>query len=143
MTNLAIPGLDQQVGAWVAERSLSPAEVDCATAVMLKILDEKCKMAAAEKVVMQALYLACRQQPCDHLTPVMHNLIEYALQLKEMGSLDESLRLFIYEQRVLAETMISRPVMKAFKARLRAEGLFVCIEGIELDLAGDDIDART
>lgn len=28
----------------------------------------------------------------------------------------------IYELRVLAETMISRPVMKQFKARLREEG---------------------
>ena len=29
----------------------------------------------------------------------------------------------IYERRLLAETMISRPVMKAYKARLRAAGI--------------------
>jgi len=30
----------------------------------------------------------------------------------------------VYEERVLAETTISRPVMKRFKARIRREGLF-------------------
>jgi len=34
------------------------------------------------------------------------------------------MREHIYEQRVPAETMISRPVMKGFKAMIRAEGLF-------------------
>ena len=33
------------------------------------------------------------------------------------------MREHIYETRVLAETAISRPVMKRFKARLREEGL--------------------
>jgi hypothetical protein len=31
---------------------------------------------------------------------------------------------FIYEKRVLAETARSRPVMKAFKAMIREQGLF-------------------
>ena len=38
----------------------------------------------------------------------------------------------IYERRVLAETAISRPVMKAFKAMIRAEGLFA---GFSEDIA--------
>jgi hypothetical protein len=37
------------VRQWVLEHPLSPAHVDCATAVMLKILDGKCKMDAEEK----------------------------------------------------------------------------------------------
>lgn len=37
--------------------------------------------------------------------------------------LDDTAREQVYGERVLAETMISRPVMKAFKAMLRAEGL--------------------
>jgi hypothetical protein len=31
----------------------------------------------------------------------------------------------VYEKRVLAETMISRPVMKGFKGMIRAEGLLL------------------
>lgn len=37
---------------------------------------------------------------------------------------DEAMKNTIYEHRVLAETAISRPVMKTFKAMIRAEGLF-------------------
>ena len=37
----------EQVRQWVLEHPLSPAHVDCATAVMLKILDGKCKMDTA------------------------------------------------------------------------------------------------
>ena len=37
---------------------------------------------------------------------------------------DEALKMAIYERRVLAETAISRPVMKAFKAMIRGQGLF-------------------
>jgi len=33
------------------------------------------------------------------------------------------MKTFIYEKRVLAETMISRPVMKGFKAMIRQQGL--------------------
>lgn len=109
------PGL---VAAWVAAHPLAPAEVDCATAVMLKILDGKCKMAADEKVVMAWLYDALRGRPGWLLGEAAHALIERA-----RAAADEALRNEIYEQRVLAETAISRPVMKAFKARLRAEGL--------------------
>ena len=36
---------------------------------------------------------------------------------------DEEMREHTYEQRVLAETMTSPPVMKGFKAMIRAEGL--------------------
>jgi hypothetical protein len=38
--------------------------------------------------------------------------------------MEPELREQVYEQRVLAETMISRPVMKGFKALLRERGLF-------------------
>ena len=48
----------------------------------------------------------------------MHQLIKRADENLTPELVEE-----IYEHRVLAETMISRPVMKAFKARLRREGL--------------------
>ena len=42
----------EQIVAWLENHPLSPTQIDCAVAVMLKILDGKCKMRPAEKVVM-------------------------------------------------------------------------------------------
>lgn len=96
----------------------SPAEVDCAVAVMLKILDGKCKMNEDEKPVMEALYDALRDRPGARLDARLHAVIDLARR-----EMDESLREHVYEQRLFAETMISRPVMKQFKARLRETGV--------------------
>lgn len=103
---------------WAASASLTPAEMDCVTAVMLKILDGKCKMASDEKRIMQRLYDACRARPGLHLGADDHALVRSA-----RADPSESMRGLIYERRVLAETRISRPVMKAFKTRLRREGV--------------------
>ena len=51
------------VAAWVAAHALTPSDIDCATAVMLKILDGKCKMSEVDKLVMAALYDAVRDRP--------------------------------------------------------------------------------
>lgn len=107
---------------WLEQHSFSPLEIDCVTTVQLKILDGKCKMAADEKRVMGALYDALKNRPGALLGPEVHELIHKAL-----NQLDETLRMQVYEQRLLAETMLSRPVMKAFKARIRAEGLFTLL----------------
>lgn len=113
-----------QVMDWAVEHVLTPPEVDCATAVMLKVLDGKCKMPEIEKVIMTHLYLAVRNQQGIHLGQPIHRRIAKALSWKDQkGQLDEELRNQIYETRVLAETAISRPVMKRFKARLREQGL--------------------
>jgi hypothetical protein len=108
-----------EVARWVAAHPLSPAHVDCATAVMLKILDGKCKMDAAEKVVMAQLYDAVKGREGLLLGAAAHALIAQA-----RGGTDAALRELVYEKRVLAETMISRPVMKGFKALIREQGLF-------------------
>lgn len=107
------------VERWVAANPLAPIEVDCATAVMLKILDGKCKMDESEKLIMAALYDALRGRPGQRFGDAEHALIATARQ-----GADDALKNLIYERRVLAETAISRPVMKAFKAMIRAEGLF-------------------
>ena len=104
---------------WVQQHALSPSDVDCATAVMLKILDGKCKMGAVDKLVMEQLYDAVKTRPGLRFGDEFHALIANAR--REAG---EALKNFIYEKRVLAETAISRPVMKAFKAMIRQEGLF-------------------
>lgn len=107
-----------QVARWVREHALSPLQVDCATAVMLKILDGKCRMRPTEKVVMALLYDAVRTQPGERLDAAVHDLIREA-----RTQLDEAMKERVYEQRVLAETVISRPAMKGFKAMIREHGL--------------------
>lgn len=107
------------VATWVAQQEFTPVEVDCATTVMLKILDGKCKMKPLEKVVMTHLYDQLKWCAGELLPEDIHSLIAVARQ-----SADEAMKEYIYEKRVLAETMISRPVMKTFKATIRRNGLF-------------------
>ena len=107
------------VASWVQAHPLSPSDVDCATTVMLKILDGKCKMGSVDKVVMEALYDALKDRPGLRFGDEFHALIAEARRESS-----EALKNFIYEKRVLAETELSRPVMKAFKAIIREEGLF-------------------
>lgn len=113
------------VQQWVARHPLTPAHVDCATAVMLKILDGKCKMNSTEKTVMGWLYQVVKHEQGCLLGDDIHQLIAGV-----RGKIDEASRLFVYEKRVLAETMISRPVMKLFKKMIRDEGLFECHQNI-------------
>ena len=53
-----------------------------------------------------------------------HQALIHALIADARRESTEALKNFIYEKRVLAETALSRPVMKAFKAMIRQEGLF-------------------
>jgi len=86
---------------------------------MLKILDGKCKMVPEEKVVMALLYESVKACPAQRFGASEHVLID-----RGRAALDDALREQIYERRVLAESTISRPVMKAFKAMIRQQGLF-------------------
>ncbi|SFC19006.1 hypothetical protein [Tropicimonas isoalkanivorans] len=97
---------------------LSPAEVDCAIAVMLKILDGKCKMPPHEARIMTAVYDVVRHRPALALGADCHRMIATA-----RAENAQRYRADVYEARVLAETRISRPVMKAFKATLRMHGV--------------------
>lgn len=102
-----------------AERHLSdPLRIDCTTALMLKILDGKCKMGEDDKAVIPVLYDAVRGHPGRLLDDECHALIDRARR-----AMDETLAMVVYEKRLLAETMISRPVMKAYKAWLRDQGI--------------------
>lgn len=107
------------VAHWLQMHVLTASDIDCITAVMLKILDGKCKMGGIEKIVMEQLYDAVRHRDGERLGGDYHRLIASA-----RTTAGEEMKNHIYEQRVLAETMLSRPVMKAFKAMIRAQGLF-------------------
>lgn len=111
--------VERSVVHWIKNHPLSAIDVDCATTVMLKILDGKCKMKAEEKVVMALLYDQLKNRPGELLDDGIHQLIADA-----RDNLNDEMQNFIYEKRLLAETMISRPVMKGFKAMIRQQGLF-------------------
>ena len=115
----APPQLKAYVLEWVESHPLSAVHIDCAIAVMLKILDGKCKMKPSSKVVMEVLYDAIKNRNGKLLGDDIHALIERARRLRTA-----EIRNHVYEQRLLAETMISRPVMKGFKAMIREHGLF-------------------
>lgn len=109
----------EHVQQWVNSHPLSSIHVDCAVTVMLKIIDGKCKMRPTEKVVMALLYDCVKHLPGQILQADLHPLIETARADED----DEALKNLIYEKRLMAETAISRPVMKGFKAMIREQGL--------------------
>jgi len=103
---------------WAQDTILEPMEIDCITTIMLKILDGKCKMFPDEKEAVSWIYDITKHQSGILLNTEIHQLIEMANQ-----KMNEALVHKIYEQRLYAETMISRPVMKKFKAKLRKNGI--------------------
>ena len=106
------------VAEWAEANLHEPVHIDCTTAVMLKILDGKCKMDPQEKDTIAIMYDVIKQRPGKLLNETHHRLIEIARQQS-----NDDIIMQVYEQRLYAETMISRPVMKAYKAMLRKEGL--------------------
>ncbi len=85
---------------------------------MLKILDGKCKMNTEEKQVMAVIYDVVKDKAGKLLDPRVHQLIALA-RIERNEQIVEK----VYEQRLYAEQMISRPVMKAYKSMLRQEGI--------------------
>lgn len=106
------------VTAWAKSTEVVPVHVDCVTAVMLKILDGKCKMNEAEKVTMEILYDAVKDRSGQLLDSGVHDLIATTRSQPTIDLLEK-----VYEHRLLAETAISRPVMKGFKRMLREQGV--------------------
>lgn len=103
---------------WAESSELSPEQLDCVTAVALKILDRKCKMPPHEQEAMLAIYDLLHPTPAKHFGEDVHSVLDTALQ---QPVLDEGLAVEVHRLRLLAEALIPRPVMKGFKARLREE----------------------
>lgn len=108
-------GKPHPAGRWAAATDFEPIALDCVTAIMLKILDAKCKMGEAEKTALAAVYDAVRARPGVHLGAEARDLI--ARVRAGEASLGEP----IHAWRLRAEAAIPKAVMKAFKARLRAD----------------------
>jgi hypothetical protein len=103
---------------WALDVGFTPEQVDCTTTVVLKILDNKCKMLPGEKAAVMAIYDAVRHYPAPLFTGAVHDTIS-AARLDPTAALLDT----IHELRVHAEAVIPKPVMKRYKAFLR-DGLF-------------------
>ncbi|MES9990883.1 MAG: hypothetical protein ABW098_02955 [Candidatus Thiodiazotropha sp.] len=99
---------------WAQTAPLDPLQIDCVTAVMLKILDHKCKMLPEEQMAMMAIYSVIKERKGELLDSSIHTRIDEALQIG--GTLSNER---IHELRLHAEATIPKPVMKHFKSYLR------------------------
>ena len=103
---------------WARQTSFDATQVDCTIAVVLKILDNKCKMHEGEKTAVMHVYDVVKDNSGKLFDDDTHRCIE---QSRQGGS--DLVANKIHELRVYAEANIPKPVMKAYKAVLR-EGLF-------------------
>jgi len=103
---------------WAETARLNQAERDCITAVVLKVLDAKCKMPAAQQEAILAIYDTVERDRDGPLGTEIHHAIDQARSDTRMAA---PLREQIHQFRLEAETLIAKPTMKAFKARLRCE----------------------
>lgn len=102
---------------WLDRHVHDPQQLDCTTAVALKILDGKCKMPEHERASMLTLYQHCRAHPGALFDEHHHALIGQALACPDDTQLDGA----IHRLRRYAEASIPKAVMKVYKAQLRRE----------------------
>ena len=106
------------VAQWAILVGFNPEQADCTTAVVLKILDNKCKMLPGEKLAVMAIYDAVRHLSSPLFDNAVHGAISAARLQSDPWTLDA-----IHLLRVYAEAAIPKQVMKQYKAFLR-DGLF-------------------
>lgn len=104
--------------AWAQTMTFDASQVDCTTTVVLKILDNKCKMLPGEMAAVMCIYDVVKLQPGTIFNNDVHPTIS-----KARTQTNEDTQEKIHELRVYAEANIPKPVMKAYKAVLR-DGLF-------------------
>ena len=105
---------------WALANHFIPMHVDCTISVVLKILDNKCKMLPGEKSAVLAIYDVVKEFPgelfCQTDQEVITNARCTETTTGEVMKKIHSLRLY-------AEKNIPKVVMKEYKAILR-DGLF-------------------
>lgn len=111
--NRKIPQL-HRAAAWAEATEFSPIHVDCIIAIVLKILDDKCKMGAEEKSSLMAIYEITKSRKGALFDIDIHQEIEAARLGKSVLVAGR-----IHQLRKQAEASIEKPVMKAFKVLLR------------------------
>ena len=103
---------------WALAAGFNTEQVDCTTTVVLKILDDKCKMLPGEKLAVMAIYDVVNHSSAPLFDSTVHAAISTARLCPAPAVFDT-----IHQLRVHAEAVIPKPVMKRYKAFLR-DGLF-------------------
>ncbi|MCU7845113.1 MAG: hypothetical protein KZQ93_14885 [Candidatus Thiodiazotropha sp. (ex Monitilora ramsayi)] len=98
---------------WAQTAPLDPLQVDCVTAVMLRILDNKCELAPEEQMALMAVYSVVRERKGLFFDTSIHREIDEALHAAGTVSVDR-----IHELRLFTEEAIPKPVLKHFKRYL-------------------------
>lgn len=99
---------------WARVTAFTPAQLDCITAIMLKILDRKCKMDSRAQTLVTVVYSVTRQRLGGLFSESHHAVIQAALLRHHLVS-----SMTIHKMRLYAEAAIAKPEMKNFKAFLR------------------------
>ena len=99
---------------WAETAPLDALQIDCVTAVMLKIMDNKCKMSAEEQIALMAVYQVVKHRQGLLLDDAVHQEIENARLCSDPLRSER-----IHALRLQAEQIIPKPVMKHFKRYLR------------------------
>lgn len=115
---LADSGITHPASEWAAEQVFDTTAIDCTTAVVLKILDGKCKMLAGEKAAIMQIYDVVEDGTGVLFDSQAHQAIAEARRQPGLAIQER-----IHTLRLYAEEKIPKPVMKKYKAMLR-DGLF-------------------
>jgi hypothetical protein len=109
-----ITNTDHPAAIWAQTAPLDPLQIDCVTTVMLKILDNKCKMLPEQQMALMAVYNVVKERKGILLDASIHKAIDWAMASGCQDSMDR-----IHELRVLAEATVPKQVMKHFKQYFR------------------------
>lgn len=100
----------QSIIEWCEHSSFSKMQLDCLTALMLKILDDKCHMDETHQDVIKAMYSVTGERAGDFFDSDIHLFIQQVLR-DSSPVLDG----YIHELRLYAESAIPKQKMKSFK----------------------------
>ena len=103
----------QVIAEWAAQTEFNLQQVHCLIAIMLKILDGKCRMDAETQYCVQIIYRNAHRGRSHLFSTDIHRFIEQTLQQADSLSLG-----FVRELRLYAESAIAKTRMKRFKQYL-------------------------
>lgn len=95
---------------WASNTDFNLQQVDCLVAIMLKILDGKCKMDPATQLAVRSVYLNAHRQRSHLFDTAIHDFIASCFSAPDPLSFKH-----VHELRVFAESAIHKSVMKGFK----------------------------
>ncbi len=103
----------KDIQAWARQQKFDAWQLDCMTAVMLKILDKKCQMNTEIQQLFIDIYRVIEKNESNIFDLEIHSFIDQVFKHPDTLSLR-----YIHELRLYAESTIEKSVMKEFKQSL-------------------------